>query len=135
VEDKETLESGTVVTHLADLVHYGIDDILTDGVVTTGVVIGSIFLSIDDSLRVVELTVLSGTDRVTNSWLEIDHDGTRYMLATLGLREEGIEGSVLNTNGLITWHLTIFLDSVLEAVELPATVTYGKTGLSDVERE
>jgi len=135
MEDKETLESGAVVTHLADLVHYRINDVLADSVVTTSVVVSSVFLSIDDGLRVVKLTVGSGTDRVTNSWLKINHYGTRYVLAALGLREESIEGSVLYADGLVAWHFTIVADAVFKAVKFPAAVSDSETGLSNVKRE
>ena len=42
VEDKESLKAGTVVSKLADTVQDAIDNFLADGVVTTGIVIGSI---------------------------------------------------------------------------------------------
>jgi len=103
--------------------------------VTTGVVIRSILLSVDDGLRVLKGAVTSGTDRVTHGWLEINHDSTRDVLSALGLREEGVEGSVLNSWGFIARHGTFLGDAMLKAVKLPAAVTYGQTGLSNVKRE
>jgi hypothetical protein len=135
MEDKESLKSRAVIRHLADLVYNGIDDILSNGVVTTSVVICSILLSRDDGLRMVQLTVCSGTDRVTYSWLKINHNSTRNVLAVLGLSEEGVVCSILNSYRGISWHLSIRGDSVLEAVKLPTGVTYSKTCLSDVNTQ
>jgi hypothetical protein len=53
VENEESLKSGTVITHLADLINNSIDDILSNRVVTASVVISGIFLSADDGFRMV----------------------------------------------------------------------------------
>jgi hypothetical protein len=45
MEDEETLKCSAVIRHLAYFVHDIVNDILANGVVTTGVVVGSIFLS------------------------------------------------------------------------------------------
>jgi len=45
VEDQETLETGTLVSEFSETVEDEVNNFLTDGVVTTGVVIGGIFLS------------------------------------------------------------------------------------------
>lgn len=113
VEDHETLKTGTVVSKLTDAVKDKVNNLLTNGVVTTGIVVSSILLTGDDLLRVVELTVGTGTDLVTNTWLKIDKDGTRNVLTGTGLREEGVEGVITTTDGLIGWHLTVRLDTVL----------------------
>jgi hypothetical protein len=54
------------------------------------------------------------------------------MLASSSLAEESVEGVISTTNGLVTWHLTIRLDTVLETVQLPAGITDLNTGLSNV---
>jgi hypothetical protein len=54
------------------------------------------------------------------------------MLASASLREEGIEGIIATSNGLIRGHLTIRLDSVLKAVEFPAGITSLDTGLTNM---
>jgi hypothetical protein len=135
VEDEESLKSGTVVTHLADLVHYVVNDILSNGVVTTCVVVSSVFLPIDDGFRVVKRSVVSGADGVTHGWFEIDHNCARDVLSVLGFGEEGVECTIFNSNGLVRWHSSFLGDAVFKAVKLPAGVTYCKTGLSDVKRE
>jgi hypothetical protein len=116
VEDKESLKCGTVVTHLADLVYDGINDVLSDRVVTTSVVIGSILLSVDNGLRMVEALVLSCTNGVTDGGLKIDHNSTRDVFAVLGFAEKGVEGTVLLARGWVVVHGSIRIDSVLHAV-------------------
>jgi hypothetical protein len=55
------------------------------------------------------------------------------VLASTSLGEEGVEGVVTTTDGLIGGHLTVRLNSVLEAEEFPACVTDLDTGLSNVD--
>lgn len=64
------------MAHLAGLVEYWEDDVLDDGVVASGVVVGGIFLAVDDGLRMVEAVVLAGADGVAHGGFEVDHDGT-----------------------------------------------------------
>jgi len=45
------------------------------------------------------------------------------VLASSSFGEEGVEGIIATSNRFIAWHLTIRLDSVLEAKELPTRVT------------
>jgi len=134
VEDEETLESGTVVGKLSDAVQDGVNNFLSDGVVTTGVVVGSIFLSGDDLLGVVELGVLSGADFVTHGGFQIHKDGTGDVLSGGGLAEESVEG-VIDGSSLGGGHVTIGGDSVLQAVEFPAVVTDLDTGLTEMDRD
>jgi hypothetical protein len=49
-----------------------------------------------------------------------------------GFGEESVEGVVSTSDGLVRGHLTVRLDSVLEAEEFPAGVTDLDTSLSDV---
>jgi hypothetical protein len=55
------------------------------------------------------------------------------MLASTSLGEEGVEGIITTTDGLVGGHLAIRLDAVLEAVELPASVTDLDTALADMD--
>jgi hypothetical protein len=133
VEDEESLESGTVVGELPDAVEDEVNDLLSDGVVSTGVVVGGILLSGDDLLGVVQLPVGSGPDLVTDGGLEVDVDGTGDVLAGSGLGEEGVEGIITSSDSLVGGHLAVGLDAVLEAVKLPAAVSGLDTGLSHVD--
>jgi hypothetical protein len=53
VEDHEALKTCALVSELADAVKDKVNDLLSDGVVTTGVVVGGILLAGDQLLRVV----------------------------------------------------------------------------------
>jgi len=133
VEDKETLETSALIGELSDSVEAEINDFFTNGVMTSGEVVGGIFLSRDKLLWMEELSVGSGSDLIDDGWLEIEEDGSWDMLASTSLGEEGVEGIVTATNGLVGWHLTIWLNTMLEAEELPAGVTDLDTGLTDVD--
>jgi len=134
VEDKESLESSALIGELSDSVEAEINDFLTDGVMSSGEVVGGIFFTGDELLWMEELSVGSGSDLIDNGWLEIEEDGSWDMLSSTSLGEEGVEGIITTTDGFVGWHLTIWLDSVLKAEELPASVTDLDTALSDVDR-
>merc|ERR1719440_2060860 len=72
LEDQETLETGTVISELSDSVQAQIDDFTTNGVVTSGEVVGGIFLTGDQLLRVEQLSVGTGSDFIDDGWLEIE---------------------------------------------------------------
>lgn len=133
VEDEESLESSTVISKLSDAIQNKVNNLLSDGVVTTGVVVGGILLSVDNLLRVVKLGVGSSTDFVTNSRFEIHIDSAGDVLSTLSLAEEGVERVISYTNTGIRRHGTIGGDTVLKAVQLPAAVTGLDTGLTQVD--
>jgi len=135
VEDKETLKTSAVISEFTDSVKDKIDDFLSDGVVTTSVVVGGIFLSGDQLFRVEELTVGTSADFVNDSWLKIDKDGTWDVLSGTSFREKGVEGVITTTDGLVRRHLTIRLDTVFKTVKFPAGVTNLDTGLTDMDRD
>jgi hypothetical protein len=130
MEDHESLQTSAVVSKLADAVQYEVHDLLADSIVATGVVVGSILLTRDDLLRMVQLTISSSADLIAHSRLKIDKDTTRNVLTSTGLREERVEGVITTTDGLVGRHLTIRLNTVLEAVQLPATITSLHTSLT-----
>ena len=47
--------------------------------------------------------------------------------------EESVEGVITSANGLVAWHLTIWLDAVLEAVELPTGIAHLNPSLTDMD--
>jgi len=132
VEDKESLEPSAVVGKLADSVEDVIDDFLSDGVMSTSVVVRGILLSTDDLLGVVKLTVSTCSDLVANSRFQIDVYCAWDVFSIAGFAEEGVEG-IISSTGLIGSHLTIGLDAVLKAVQLPAAVTGLDTGLAHMD--
>ena len=76
VEEQEALETGALIGQFADAVENQIDELLADGVVTTGVVVGGIFLAGDQLFGMEELTVGTGTHLI---WKD-----TRLSLNTKG---------------------------------------------------
>ncbi|CAB1353872.1 unnamed protein product, partial [Coregonus sp. 'balchen'] len=54
------------------------------------------------------------------------------MLASSSLTEEGVEGVVSSSDGLVTGHLTIGLDPVLQTVEFPACIAHLDSSLTHV---
>ncbi len=133
VEDQESLKTGTVVSKLSGSVKDKVNNLLSDGVVTTGVVVGSILLTGDQLLRVVQLSVGSSADLIDDRGFQVDVDSSGDVLTGTSLREEGVEGVITTTDGLIRGHLTIRLNSVLKAVELPAGITNLDTSLTDMD--
>jgi len=133
LEDQEALETSAVVSKLSDSVQAQVDDFTTNGVVSSGEVVGSIFLTGDQLFRVEQLSVGTGSDFINDGWLEIEEDTSWDVLAGTSLREESVESIITTSDGLVRWHLTVRLDTVLEAEELPAGVTNLATGLSDVD--
>jgi len=76
VEDQEALKTSAVVRELSKTVKDEIDYLLADGVVSTGIVVGSIFFSRDKLLGMVKLTVSTSADLVADTRLEIYKNST-----------------------------------------------------------
>ena len=111
VEDHEALETRAVVGELAASVKDEVDNLLANGVVATGVVVGSVLLAGDELLRVVEVSVGASADLVHAGGLEVNHQASGNELSSTSLSEEGVEGVVLNGGTL--WLLAVWLDAVL----------------------
>ena len=62
VEDQETLESCTLVSQFPDTVQDKVHNFFANGVMSTSVVVGSIFLSSDQLLGMEQLSVSASTD-------------------------------------------------------------------------
>ena len=74
-----------------------------------------------------------GESLTDHSGLEIHEHSTGNMLASSSLAEEGVEGVVTTTDGLVRGHLAIRLNTMLQAVELPAGIADLDSGLTDVD--
>ena len=135
MEDEESLKTSALLRQLADSVQDQVNDLLANGVVATGVVVGSIFLSSDQLLGMEKLTVGSHPDLINDSWFQVNEDSPGDMLAAASLSKESVEGIISASKGLVRWHLAIRLDSMLKAVELPAGVTNLATSLANVDRD
>ena len=64
VEDEETLEAGALVGQLPNPVQHQVDDLLADGVVAPGVVVGRVLLASDQLLRMEQLAICSSADLI-----------------------------------------------------------------------
>ena len=111
VEDEEALEPRAVVGELADAVEGQVDDLLADGVVPAGEVVGGVLLAGDELLRVEELAVGARADLVDDGRLEVEEDAARDVLARARLGEEGVEGVVSRAD--VGRGLAVGLDSVM----------------------
>ena len=127
------METSALISKLSDSVEAEIDDFLTNGVMSSGEVVGGIFLTGDELLGMEELSVGTGSDLIDNGGLEIEEDASGDVLTSTSLGEEGVESIITTTDGFVRRHLTIRLDTVLEAEKLPAGVTNLDTGLTDVD--
>jgi hypothetical protein len=133
LEDKETLETSALVSKLSDSVEAEVDDFLTNGVVTTGVVVGSIFFASNQLFGVEQLSVGTSSDFIDDSGFKIEEDSSGDVLASSSFREKGVESIITVSNSLVRGHLAIRLDAVFKAVEFPAGITDLDTSLTDVD--
>jgi len=87
VEDQETLQTRAVVGDTSDLVQNLINELLSDSVVTTSIVVRRVLLSGNHLFWVEKTAVGSGADLVNNVWLEIavDGSGNIFALAWIGV--------------------------------------------------
>ena len=107
MEDHEALETSAVVGELTDAVEGEVDNFLANGVVTTGVVVGGVFLTGDQLFGVEELTVGTSADFVDDGGFEIKEDAAGDVLASASFREKGVKSVVSTTDGLVGGHLSI----------------------------
>jgi hypothetical protein len=57
------------------------------------------------------------------------------MFAGSSLAEERVERVVSSTDSLVTRHLTIGLNAVLQTVQLPTSIAHLDTSLTDMDRD
>ncbi len=91
MENQETLETRAVIGDGADLVKDLVDQLLSDGVVTTGVVVGGILTASDHLLWVEQGAVGTGANLINHVWLEIAVNSAWNILSLPSLREESAE--------------------------------------------
>ena len=132
---RETLQASAIVGKLTDTVKNHVNNLLANSVMATREVVGSILLSCDQLLGMEKLAVGTSPHFVNDSGFQVDHHTTGHMLASTCLGKEGVESVITATNCFITGHLAIWLDTVLEAKKLPASIANLDAALSKVEAE
>ena len=55
------------------------------------------------------------------------------MFPCTSLREESIERVVSSTNGLIRWHLTVWLNAMFQTIQLPTSIPDLDTSLTNMD--
>jgi len=133
VEHQETLKSGTLVGEFSDSVEAEIDDFFSNGVMSSGEVVGSIFFSGDQLFWVEELSVSSSSNFINDGWFQIQKNGSWNVFSGSGFREESVESIISSSDGFVRWHLTVWLDSVFKTEQFPTGVTDLDTSLSNVD--
>ncbi len=78
------------------------------------------------------MSVGTSPDLVDDSGFKIEEDAAGNVLSGTGLAEEGVEGIITATDGFVGGHLSVRLDSVLEAEEFPAGIADLNTSLTNV---
>lgn len=66
--------------------------------------------------------------------LQVHKHCSGHVLASPGLAEECVERVIPTTDGFVTWHLSIGLNSMFKAVQFPAGIADLHTGLPHVDR-
>ena len=92
-------------------------------------------LSSDELLWMEKLSVGSSPHFVNNSWLQVKKHSPRNVFPGSSLAEEGVKRIITTSYGLVRRHLTIRLDTVLQAVEFPASISNLDTGLTNMNRD
>lgn len=83
-------------------------EILT-GIMTTGEIVGGVFLAADELLGVEELTVGAGPHFIDDGGFKIHEHGARHVFSGAGLAEKRVEGIVSSADGFVARHLSIRL--------------------------
>jgi hypothetical protein len=126
------LQTSAVVSKLSDTVQTEVNNLFTDCVVATGKVVGSIFLATDELFGVEELTVCSSSHFINDGRFKIHKDSSWDVLSSTSFTKESVEGIITSSNGLVTWHLAIRLNAMLEAIKFPASISNLNTSLANV---
>jgi hypothetical protein len=90
---------------------------------TSGEIVGCIFLSTDKLFWMEELSVGSSSNFINDGGFKIKKNGSWNMLSSSGFGEKSIKSIISTSDGFIRWHLTVWLDSMLKAEKFPAGVT------------
>ena len=83
---------------------------------TTGIVVGSILLSVDQKFGVEKLTVAAGSDLVNGRRVQVDEERAGHVFTTARLGEEGLIGAAVKDILRVRVGTTIKTKTVLEKI-------------------
>jgi len=129
------LETSAIIGELSDAIEDQVNDLLSDGVMTSGKVVGRVLFARNELLRMEELPVGARTNFIDNGGFEVDHDAPRHMFASSCFGKKRVEGIVSASDSLVRRHLTIRLNAMLQTKELPACVSDLNTSLANVDAQ
>ena len=170
VENEETLQASALVSleticnefnykhllltyQLAYSVKNLVHQLLSNSVVTTGIIVSSIFFASDELLRMKQLPVgasshliclFNHTPSDKNMWfhqvsfltnhggLQVHENRPRYVFSGARFVEESVERVVCYSQAFVGGHLPVRLYAMLQAVQFPTRVPDLHSGLADV---
>lgn len=130
MKDEESLQSGAIVGEFANAIQNRVDNFFANRVVPARVIVGRVFLAVDDLFGVVERLVGAGADFVADGRFQIDVHGAGDVLARRRFAKERVERIVGGADGLVVGHGSVVVDAVFEAIELPALIARLDAGLA-----
>ncbi len=68
-----------------------------------------------------------------DGWFEVNHHSTRNVLSSSSLAEESVEGVITSSDSFVRRHLPVWLDSMLEAIQLPTSISDLGPGLANMD--
>jgi hypothetical protein len=118
MEHKESLKTSAGIGKPTDTIENGINNLLSSSVVATSVVVGSVFFSTNDLLRVIKRLVGTRADCIADRRLQIHKNGTWDMSAGSGLAKKSRERVIVLNRGVnsVQVYGSIGADTVLQAV-------------------
>jgi hypothetical protein len=126
VEDHKPLKTSARVCAFAKSVKNQVNNFFTNGVVTTGVVIGGVFLTRDQLFWVEKTAVGTGADLVDDGGFQVKEHTSWYEFTGTSFREKGsitvvVTVVVISVTG--GWLLPVRLDAVFKTEKFPTGVT------------
>jgi hypothetical protein len=82
---------------------------------SSGEVVSGVFFTRNKLFWVEELSVSTSSDFINNGWFEIEEYTSWDVFSSTSFTEESVESIITTTDSFIRWHLTVRLDTVLEA--------------------
>lgn len=111
-----------LTSNTADTIHDSVDHLLPDGVMTTGIVVGSILLAAYQQFRMEKLAVGTGSNLINRRRVEIHEDGSGNMLSTAGLGEKRFERALVANVLRIRIGSAIWTEAMFEKIAKKSTI-------------